>query len=280
MNSAMRLLVLMACLSLTSESLLAQDWDYHPDISDNFTLSVGAFRSSNSFKVEAKGNIGDLGDEIDFENALGVDDVSTLVNAKLRWKFGSTRKWSLWGQYFSNNATGTSTLERDYEWDGNTFRQGSYAEAGVKLSVARVFLGRSFVLNDQHDFGVGIGIHKLDLSAYVEAEVLFNDESTGVRRADVGADGILPNIGTWYNFSPAKRWLLHTRFDWISANIGDYDGTLWNVTAGVSFQAWRHVGFDLSWQYFNLDVNVDKTDWAGGAKLTYNGPVIGVTVNW
>jgi len=280
MIKSIRLLVVMACLMPVSKPLLAQDWDYHPIISDRFTVAVGAFRSSNSFKVQAEGVVGDIGDEIDFDDSLGVDDVSTLVNAQLRWKFSSSRRWSVWGQYFSNNATGTATLDRDYDWDDVIFRQGSYAEAGVDLSIARLFFGRSFVLNDQHDFGVGLGIHYLDLSSFIEAEALVNDGSTGVRRADVGADGILPNIGTWYNFSPAKRWLLHARVDWISANVGNYDGSLWNVGAGVNFQAWRHFGFDLSWQYFNLDVNVDKTDWTGGANLRYNGPVISVTGNW
>jgi len=62
--------------------------------------------------------------------------------------------------------------------------------------------------------------------------------------------------------------------------VGDYDGTLWNTNLGVNFQAWRHVGFDLSYQYFNLDLKVDKSDWRGGAKMTYSGPVISVTVNW
>ena len=68
--------------------------------------------------------------------------------------------------------------------------------------------------------------------------------------------------------------------DWISADLGKIDGTLWNTNAGVNFQAWRHVGFDLSYQYFHLDLTVDKSDWRGGADMTYSGPVISVTANW
>jgi hypothetical protein len=96
----------------------------------------------------------------------------------------------------------------------------------------------------------------------------------------VGDNQPLPNIGAWYNFSPARNWLLHGRVDWISANIGDYDGTLWNTSVGVSYQAWRHIGFDLSWQYFNLNLKVDKSDWRGKADMTYSGPVLAITGNW
>ena len=150
----------------------------------------------------------------------------------------------------------------------------------MKLKVARLFLSRSFVKNEQHDFGVGLGIHNLDLSAFIGGEVKINDETTGYRRGNANASQILPNLGAWYNFSPASRWLLHGRLDWISADLGKVDGTLWNTNVGVNFQAWRHVGFDLSYQYFNLDFTVDKDDWRGGADMTYSGPVISVTVNW
>ena len=90
----------------------------------------------------------------------------------------------------------------------------------------------------------------------------------------------LPNIGGWYNYSPAKKWLIHARVDWISANIGDYDGSLWNASLGVAYQPWRHVGFDLYWQYFGVDLKVDKDSWKGGANMDYSGPVLGMTFTW
>ena len=262
-----------------SSVVLAQDYDYHPTLSDSFTASLGWMRSSNSFKLRADGNA-DRGDEIDFEDSLNVSNHSTFFNGQLRWKFGSEKKWSLWGQYFSNKATGNATLDEDYEWEDVTFGKGTYAEAGVKLAVTRVFLGRSFFKNEQNDFGLGVGIHNLDISAYIEGQVLINDIDTSVRRVGVGDSQILPNVGGWYNFSPAKNWLVHGRVDWISANISDYDGGLWNITAGVGYQAWRHVGFDLSWQYFNLHLKVDGDKWKGDTNMTYSGPVIAVVFGW
>ncbi len=266
-------------LALTPLTLAAQDYDYHPALSDRFTAAFGAMRSSNSFKLESD-RLGDIGDDIDFENSLGVSDHSTFFNGQLRWNFGSEKKWSLWGQYFSNDATGRAELDEDIEWDGLTFKAGTFAEAGVKLAVTRVFTGRSFFKNDQNDFGLGIGIHNLDISAYIQGEVLVDEDTTGVQKANVSASQILPNIGGWYNYSPAKDWLLHARVDWISANIGDYDGGLWNASAGVGYQAWRHVGFDLSWQYFDLHLDVDSSDWKGSTKMTYSGPVFSVNFNW
>lgn len=277
-----RLMLALAASVLLSASsaLLAQDYEYHPEISDAFSVYLGAMRSNDSFKVEANGPSGEIGDDIDFEDSLDLSKHSTFFNGQFRWKFGDERKWTLAGQYFSNNAKGSSILTEDIEWDGLIFREGSSVAAGVKLSVARLFFGRSFFKNERNDFGVGIGIHFLDVSAFIEGEILYDDDTTGFQGAEVSANAPLPNIGAWYNFSPSRKWLLHGRVDWISANIGDYDGTLWNARAGVNYQAFRHVGFDLSWQYFQLNAGVDKTDWNGSVDLIYNGPVLAITGNW
>jgi len=266
-------------LTVAPGAVLAQDYDYHPALSDSFNAYLGWMRSANSFDLESD-SISGKGDDIDFDDSLDVSDHSTFFNGQLRWKFGNEGKWSLWGQYFSNNAKGRAELEDDIEWNDLTFQKGTFVESSVKLSVTRAFFGRSFLKNEQHDFGLGIGIHNLDISAYIQGEAKINGETTGVRRGDVGANQILPNVGGWYFYSPARNWLLHGRVDWISANIGDYDGGLWNASAGVSYQAWRHVGFDLSWQYFDLHLKVDSDDWKGRTKMTYSGPVLALVFGW
>ena len=205
---------------------------------------------------------------------------STLLDAQLRWKFGSEGKWSLWGQYFKNKADGDAVLKEDTGWGDVIFREGTFVGAGVSVEVIRLLFGRSFIKNDQNDFGAGIGIHNLDLGAYIEGEILINDGGTGFHRGDTSKSQPLPNVGAWYLYSPAKKWTLHARVDWINANIGDYDGTLWNSNVGVNYQMFRHVGLGLSYQYFNIDLKVDNSGWRGGADTTYSGPVIALTGNW
>ena len=261
--------------------VLAEDYEYHPALSDNFTLMLGAFKSDNSFRISADGTITDeIGDIVDFGDSVGVDQSSTLLNGQLRWQFGKNRKWSLWGQYFSNDATGEAVLTEDVEWQDVIFREGTFVGAGVDLAVTRVFIGRSFIKNQQHDFGVGIGLHNLDLNVFIEGDISINDESTEFFRGDVSKSQPLPNVGGWYNYSPARKWLVHGRLDWISANIGDYNGTLWNTSLGINYQAFRHFGFDLSYQYFNLNLAVDNSDWRGDVDMRYSGPVLAVTTTW
>ncbi len=259
----------------------AQEFDYHPVLSDNFILSLGAFRSDNSFKMSAEGVIEDeIENEIDFGNSVGVDESTTLFNGQLRWKFGKERKWSLFGQYFDAESSGEAVLTEDVEWQDITFREGTLVGSGVDVAISRVFVGRSIVKNQRHDFGIGAGLHNLDLSTFIEGNAQIDDNDTGFRRSEASNNQPLPNIGFWYNVSPARNWLIHARIDWISASIGDYDGTLWNAAAGVNYQAFRHVGFDLTYQYFNLNANINGSNWNGGVDVQYRGPVLAVTINW
>ena len=253
--------------SMVPGAALAQNSDLHPTLSDNFHAWVGWFKSDNTFKFQADNIHIDPNEEIDFGN-LGVDESNTLLDVQFRWNFGNERKWSLWGQYFKNKANGDAVLKEDVEWQDVVFHEGSFVGAGVSLEVLRVFLGRSFIKNDKSDFGAGVGIHNLSIDAYIEGEIFINDGDTGFHRGNADTSAPLPNLGAWYTYSPAKKWLLHTRVDWISADIGDYDGTLWNVSAGVGYQLSRHFGVDLSYEYFNLDLGVNSSDWRGGAEMT------------
>ena len=263
----------------TSGDLAAQSTGYHPALSDSFTVVLGAMRSSNSFKVEADAP-GVPGSFIDFDDSLGTDAHSTFFNGQIRWKFGRDKKWNLSGQYFSNNAKGDAVLTEDVEWEGITFKEGTFVNSGVKLGVSRLVIGRSFIKNERNDFGLAVGIHNLDVKVFIEGEVLTDEGGSGFHRGEIEGSQILPNIGGWYSFSPAEKWLLHTRIDWISADINGYGGHMWNMNVGVNYQAFRHVGFDLYWQYFNLQVRADKEDWRGRADMKYSGPVFAVTFNW
>jgi hypothetical protein len=130
--------LLAVILIISPGLLLAQDYAHHPYLSDTFSFSLGAMRSSNSFKLEA-----DLGDDI-----------------------------------------------------------------GDAINFA--------------------GIHNLKMKAFIEGEIKIDDETSNFQEGNVDVSQPLPNIGAWYGFSPAKKWLLHGRVDWIGASIGDYDGHMWN----------------------------------------------------
>jgi hypothetical protein len=264
-------------LSMSTGTVFGQAGeDRHPKLQDNFLFSAGAFVADKNLTVRVDGSTREL--NVDFDERVGLSSDETTASAELRWRFGE--KWSVSTQYFKTSDVGRAELTEDIHWDDYVLKVGSNVGAGIGLSVARVFFGREMSAGPRHEFGVGLGLHWLEIDAFVEGEFFLNDESTGFRQESVSAGAPLPNIGAWYWYALSPRWLLTTRLDWFGASIGDYSGDLWNAGVGINFQAWRHVGLTLSYQLFNVDVEVRKTDWRGGADLTYHGPFLAVSANW
>lgn len=270
-------LVLFTALS-QSHSLLAQETaaPRHPLLENKFSLGVGAFVFDKEIKIRVNGQ--EAGDNIDFDENWGVLSDDSSFSGVFRWRFGE--KWSLWGQYFESDDSASAVLEEDVEWEGLTFKQGTNVGAGVDLSVARIFAGRIFSEGPKHEFGLGVGLHWLDFGAYLEGEIIVDDVTTGFQRSSVGADAPLPNIGGWYGYAFTPKWLASARLDWLYVSIGDYEGGLYNGSLGIQYQAFKHVGFNLAYQVFGLDLDVTKSSWNGSVDLDYYGPFFSVTANW
>jgi len=275
-NVQLRSSLLTLALLLPAFAHAQEIADRHPLLEDDFILAAGAFLPNKSLKIRVDGSVPDLGDG--FDENVGLSSDQSTANVTLHWRFGE--KWSVAGQYFNTDDSGSAELTEEIQWEDYVLRVGSNVGAGVGLEVARLFFGREFSSGPRHEFGLGAGLHRLKISAYVEGEFFINDESTGFRRESVSAHAPLPNIGAWFWYALSPRWLITTRVDWLSASIGDYSGGLWNVNAGINYQPWSHVGVGLSYQLFELNLDVDKTDWHGGVDMTYDGPFLALNVNW
>ena len=253
-----------------------EETGYHPWLSDRFHVAVGPFARQQGFNIRADGQGPE--EEIDFDEELGVDDDDIGAQLTFRWRFGS--KWSVWGQSWDVDSTGGAQLDEDIEFEDFVFKKGSFVEAGVENTVVRVFFGRKITEGARHEFGLGAGFHWLEIKAFILGEALTSEGDFEFTRADVSADSPLPNIGGWFYYSPSSRWLIEARLDWLDASVGDYSGGIWNSSVGVNFQAFRNVGLGLHYQYFTIDLDVDKSDWRGGAEVRYRGPFLSLTGSW
>ena len=153
-------------------------------------------------------------------------------------------------------------------------------ERDIDFTLIRTFFGRNLDSADHHDFGVGIGLHYLEIGAFIEGNATVNGQPAGFRRETATAAAPLPNIGAWYVRSLSERWAFRARLDWLSADVGDYDGTLINAALGFNFQLFEHAGLGVSYNLFLLDVGVDDDGWRGEVKTSYEGLFVHASAYW
>jgi len=185
--------------------------DYHPFLSSKFEIGVGVFVPKKSFEIRVDGSHPE--GIIDFEESLKVDNSESTPSVDFHWRFGE--KWSFWGQYWKVNSEGGSILTEDAEWEDLVFKEGSFANAGVDLTVARMFIGRTMMSGPRYEFGLGAGLHWMEFGAFLEGEIILEDGETGFQRGNVDASFPLPNVGAWYMYSWSPKWVASARVDWL-----------------------------------------------------------------
>ncbi len=258
----------MLCFAAPQLTDAAESEDLHPYLERGFSLDLGVFFPDRELDLRVNGSLVGDNDEIDFDQRRRVKRGDEIFSAEVSWRFRG--RWSVVGQYFKSEDSNRAVLGEDIEWGDVVFGAGSNAAVGTNFSLTRIFFGRQLNTGKSHDVGIGGGLHLFDIGAFIEGTILINGTPSSARRS-VSSDALLPNISAWYKYSISPRWALRARFDLLSADVGDYDGLLLNVALGVNFRAFEHVGFGLNYNYFELDVGIDKSDWRGDFETIYDG---------
>ena len=275
-----RLLYMLAVLSsMLAAPIQAQESsNVHPYLTNEYTVDMGVLLSDRTLKIRVNGTVPGANRDVDFESRLRSERNDETFVLYLGWRFGE--KWALFGQYFDSGVNSGAVLMEDVEWKDTVFAAGTSVVAGQDFRLFRVFFGRAFDTSDRHDFGVGAGIHWLEIDAFIEGNVILGGGGVSFRREAVSASGPLPNIGVWYQYSLSPRWALRSRLDWLEASIGDYDGKIINASFGLNYQTSDHFGIGLNYSLVELDVDVTKSDWRGEAIITYDGPNAHLSFYW
>ena len=237
---------------------------YHPFLSDNFNIGLGIYRPSQKRTIGADLDVGSgISDSLDVSNS----QTTGLLN--FRWRF--TKNWSFQGTYWKTDSDSEKTLTADFEWGGVIYPINTSVRSELDTSITRLFWGRSFFRTPSTDWGVGLGLHVLDIDATLTGEFSGADGAT--------ATAPLPNLGIWYMYSWSPKWVVTTRLDWLDITFEEFSGSLYDLSVGVNYQMSDHFGIGLAVNAFRLDVQVDG-DWSGDFVNEQIEPRLNVTWNW
>jgi len=248
----------------------------HPSIESKYLLDVGVFFPERTVSLGAGVSLPGDG-RIDFGSEFGLNKTDELFAVDLTWRFGE--KWSLAAQHFRASGGREAVLENDIEWNNVVFSAGSSVKGSTEFSMYRLFAGRSFGNDERSDYGVGAGLHWLEVSASISGNIFVNNNVAFTREA-VSAAAPLPNIGAWYHYSFSPRWAFKARGDWFSASIDEYDGSLVNLQVAINYAWFRNGGIGLAYNYLEFDAGVDSSTWQGNVDLVYEGPFAFVSLYW
>jgi hypothetical protein len=272
----------LLCLIIAGEAcpqLAAEQSEHHPYLTDTFSIDLGVYFPDRKLRIRVDSPTGGPGEEIDFQSDFRDTRSDDLFSLNFGWRFGEN--WQLGAQYFNSTGSRAAVLEEDVEWNDLIFGAGSSVVAGQEFTLTRIFFARDFAIEDRHEFGVGAGFHWIEVGASISGRVLDGTGNEGAFRTEsVRASVPLPNIGAWYVYSFSPDWAFKSRFDWMSARIGDYDGRLINASMGVNYKLFENAGVGLSYNLFDLDLGIRKYGWKGRVSTKYEGLYVYLSLFW
>ena len=278
--------IVISAVFLTSLSVgvaSAQESDgsdkYHPLVSSTFNIGLGVYRPTKKDSIGASADLPD--DSLD--ESLDSTESQTTGMLDLRWRY--TENWSFQGNYWATSSDSRETLNEDFQSPigDEVFLKGSFIGSGIDTSIARLFWGRSFSSSPSTDWGVGLGLHVMEIDIFVEGQVSATGAGGGVtefRREDATATAPLPNLGIWYMYSWSPKWVFTSRLDWLDITFEEFSGRMLDASVGVNYQMTDHFGVGLAVNAFDLDVEVDADEWKGNLGTSQYGPRLNLTWNW
>lgn len=267
-----------SCLVVPT-ALFAQDAeDVHPFLIKKYIFNAGVYFPDRSFKVGIDASTPSPTPQFDVSEQFKLSESETTESFEFAWRFAE--RWVARGQYFSVGGSKSLTLDEDVEWGDYTFGAGTGISGGVDVSITRLFAGYSLRHDGVQEFGVGAGVHRLDLGVFISGQAIINNNPPESVERHASTVGPLPNLGGWYLRSLSKRWALFTRLDWLSASIDKYDGSILNAALGINFAVSPHFGIGASYNYFEIDLTINDTSWTGTAEQRIDGPFVYLTATW
>ena len=263
--------VVLAVLSGLSANSFADNGmqGIHPIMNTRFQIVGGGFFASSdpSFRLDRSDS--DLGTKVSGSD-LGLDEDVTVPFAGLRWRISD--RWRLEAQVFGFDESGSRFTSESIEWGNLEFDAETLVNSDADTTIGRGLIGYSFLKNDRLELGAGLGLHYMSFDVRLSGQAHIGGGPAVSASEEADADGIVPNIGLFGSYAFNEQWLVEGRFDWFSASIDDYSGDLWRVGAAVVYQPFANFNFGLSYDYLNINVDIDKSNWNGSIDSDWYGP--------
>jgi len=263
--------VLTLCGSTESLADERPAWRDDP-LGSRFALGIGLFAPRLDTQVRRDSSTGIVGTVIDFESTLGMDDNDQLPMVLGYYRFAKRHRLGF--QYFRLDRSGESASDAPIRFGDVLIPANFPTSSFFNVDVYALNYSYSFIHDQRKELAFNVGLQLQDVETGIAGNL---GPGFLVEEADVFAP--LPTLGGTFDYAFNDKWIFTSLLGVFGVEIdlgddSDLSGEIVQFNAGVVWKAFDKVGFALQYNYFNVDVDVNDSDWAGFLKYEYRGPVL------
>jgi hypothetical protein len=222
---------------------------------ETYSFKFGGFLTALESDVELGLNNVGTGITVNVEDALGLQSSMTVFRADFGWRFGSTRKHMLDVAYSDFRRSASKTLSKTIEIGDEVYPVGTTVESEFNFSIITAKYTYSLYQDDRFNFGLGIG-------AYV-MPVEFKISENNIGNVEENFTAPLPVLGARFDFAVTPKFFVRQSLDLLYLEIGDFRGTIVDISFGAEYKFWKHFGIGADVNIFRIAVEADGEDYPG-----------------
>jgi len=246
------------CLICFIRPALAEETDSKDKPWKKVAIDVGYLITSidTSVNLAAKG----LGVEVDAEEFFGMDTTNSVAKINGFWRFTDNLRHRLDLQWSSYRRDGYKKIGRDFTFEdknGNeiVIKAGTEVNSYFDVDMYKVSYSYSFFQDDRIDLAAAIGLYWMPIDIGVDSAGLIRV------REEESFDAPLPTIGLRADFSITPKWFIRSKLNLFYLEIDQFKGSIYESTVALEYLPWKHVGFGLAFDTFNLHIEADGEDY-------------------
>jgi hypothetical protein len=242
-------------------------------LSSKFIVQTGWFLMSTDMRVRVDGERTDnTGSDVNFDDTFGIGDFDRF-RADASWRIAP--RHLLRGMYFQNNRHASKTLNRDVEFQDETFPVGVTVDATSELTVAQLSYEYAFLQRENYELAGGIGLHYVDMALALDATVTGGGNSASRNlNGDATTQAPLPVLGLRGLWRLPHNFFVSAEMQYFYLDLDPYKGSLIDLKASLVWQFTDHVGIGVAYNDFGFrfDIN-DENRFDGRLRWDYGGAI-------
>jgi opacity protein-like surface antigen len=241
--------------------------DINPALEETITLRFGPFAANFDATVKA------YGQDVKVDESLDASDVDFAVNGI--WRI--TDRWRVEAAYSGIEKSSSAGTANDLTLGSVTIPAGLGLSSSFETQVVRVAAGYAFMRNDTMEIGLDLGINYTTVKQSLAVKI---PDTPAIKDKIIDVSEPLPTIGLFFNYAFSSKWYLTTHAGAFAFDIGDIDGSVFDLFAGVEYRIWKNAGLGAAYIYNAADLTITDGGVKSDVEYDYNGPLLYLVVGF
>ena len=255
------LFLLPPSLAWAGDSILSDifslRWPQETKLPDRLMIRGGyghVFGANTTLRANGPAGIGST---IDFEDTLGGETNGNLGRADVLFRFNSNH--AVGGTWYKLSRDGKRTIQRDFNWEGLTYRAGASVTSNLDIELYRLWYMWSFYRSKKMEVAISPGVYVANIEASLTGTLTVADTAGAMATATAGT-GIedltlpLPSLGLIMNYNITPRLTANVRGDGFYLSVGEYKGFMSEAYLGMDYRVLKNFSVGAAYDFFAVNV--------------------------